>query len=356
MVEPGLFLNWIFGHDSPSVVAAERIESKGEEVKPVRFVIYGAGAIGGTIGARLHQSGYEVLLIARGAHLDSIRSDGLHFVSPTRDVRLKIPAVGHPRDADLTSDDVVLLCMKSQHTEKAIRDLYTVADDSIPVVCCQNGVANERIALRRFANSYAMVVYLPAEHLEPGVVVNYAEDAAGILDAGRYPSGVDACITDVTDAIAASGFSSVPDPKVMRLKYAKLLGNLNNAVQAACGEGSPEIARVLRQEALACYSAAGIECATEEEARERLAGIISEEVPGQVRHGGSSLQSVMRGTGDIEADYLNGEIVQLGRLYGVDTPANAVVQRLGNRMARERLTVGAFTIGDLEAMINEERT
>ena len=328
----------------------------GEEVKPVRFVIYGAGAIGGTVGARLHQSGSEVLLIARGAHLDSIRSGGLRFVSPTQDVRLKIPAVGHPRDADLTSEDVVLLCMKSQHTEEAIRDLYAVADDSISVICCQNGVANERKALRRFANTYTMVVYLPGEHLEPGTVVNYAEDTAGMLDAGRYPSGVDACITEVAAAIDASGFSSVPDPKIMRLKYAKLVANLSNAVYAACGEGSPEIARLLREEALACYVVAGIECATADDVRKRREDIKGQGVPGQVRHGGSSLQSVMRGAGDIEADYLNGEIVQLGRLHGVDTPANAVVQRLGNRMARERLTVGAFTIGDLEAMINEERT
>jgi 2-dehydropantoate 2-reductase len=320
----------------------------------MRFVIYGAGAIGGTIGARLYRSGSEVLLIARGAHLDAIRSEGLHFASPTVDARLEIPAVGHPRDADLTPDDVVLLCMKSQHTEEAIRDLYAVVDDTIAVICCQNGVANERMALRRFANTYAMVVHFPAEHLEPGLVVNYAEDTAGVLDAGRYPSGVDACITDVTAAIAAAGFSSQPDPEIMRIKYAKLLSNLNNAVQAACGEVSPEIARVLRDEALACYAAAGIESATAEEARARFEGVQDQEVAGQVRQGGSSLQSLMRGVGDIEADYLNGEIVQLGRRHGVDTPANAVIQRIGNRMARERLVAGAFTIGDLEAMFDQE--
>ena len=72
------------------------------------------------------------------------------------------------------------------------------------------------------------------------------------------------------------------------------------------------------------------------------------------RNGGSSMQSVMRGTGDIEADYLNGEIVQLGRLHGVETPANVVVQQVGNRMARERLEVGAYTLDDLERLIQSE--
>lgn len=317
----------------------------------MRYVIYGAGAIGGTLGARLHRSGHDVLLIARGPHLDALRSDGLRFVSPAVDERLRIAAVGHPSEADLGAGDVVLLCMKSQHTEAALRDLAASAPDTIPVVCCQNGVANERAALRRFGDTYAMVVYLPAEHLEPGTVVTYAEGSGGLLDAGRYPSGVDELISDVTGAIEASGVDAIADPEIMRLKYAKLLMNLGNGVQAACGEGSPEIAGVLREEALACYAAAGIAWASDEEVRRRREGIAFREVAGQVRHGGSSLQSVLRGTGDIEVDYLNGEIALLGRLHGVATPANAVVQRLGNRMVREGLPVGAFALGELEAMI-----
>ena len=47
----------------------------------MRFVVYGAGAIGGVIGARLHQHGHEVVLIARGAHLEAIRARGLRIES-----------------------------------------------------------------------------------------------------------------------------------------------------------------------------------------------------------------------------------------------------------------------------------
>ena len=320
----------------------------------MRFVIYGAGGIGGTIGARLFQHDRDVLLIARGPHLVAIQERGLRFVSATIDERLPIPAVGHPREANLDERDVVILCMKSQHTESALRDLIQSGPSNVPVICCQNGVANERMALRRFANVYGMVVLLPAEHLEPGEVVNFAEDSAGVLDAGRYPNSIDATISEVTDALNTSGFRAIPDPHIMRQKYAKLLNNLNNAVQAACGEGSADIARQLRNEALACYAAAGIDCAASDETRDRRRGIQGTAVPGFERNGGSSMQSVMRGTGDIEADYLNGEIVQLGRLHGVETPANAVVQQVGNRMARERLEVGAYTLGDLESLIQSE--
>ena len=318
----------------------------------MRFIIYGAGGVGGTIGARLFRSGHDVLLIARGAHLAAIQAQGLRFVSPALDETLPIPAAGHPSEPGLREGDVVVLCMKSQHTESALRDLASAVPSALgqalPVVCCQNGVANERAALRRFQKVYGMVVWLPAEHLRPGEVVTFADGPGGMLDAGRYPSGVDVTITEVTAALSRAGFTSGPDPAIMRQKYAKLLGNLSNAVNAAAGEGPADLARVLREEALACYAAAGIECAGVEETRARRRSVVGDgDVPGFDRHGGSSLQSVLRGTGNIEADYLNGEIVQLGRLHGVPTPANAVAQVAGNQMVRDGLSVGAIPVAEL---------
>ena len=192
---------------------------------------------------------------------------------------------------------------------------------------------------------------LPAEHLESGVVVNFAEGTAGGLDAGCYPNGVDDFIEAVTAALGRAGFSSAPDDAIMGQKYAKLLGNLNNAVQAATGTGSRAAAAKLREEALACYRAAGIHCATVDETRARRTGIQGGEVPGHKRHGGSSLQSMLRGTGDIESDFLNGEIVLLGRLHGVPVPANTVVQQVGNRLVREGLSPGSVPIEELERRV-----
>ena len=73
-----------------------------------------------------------------------------------------------------------------------------------------------------------------------------------------------------------------------------------------------------------------------------------------VRSGGSSWQSLARGTGDIEADYLNGEIVLLGRLHGVPTRANRVVQRVATRMARERAAPASLPLAELRKMIESE--
>ena len=65
------------------------------------------------------------------------------------------------------------------------------------------------------------------------------------------------------------------------------------------------------------------------------------------RVGSSSWQSVLRGTGDVETDYLNGEIVALGRRYGVATPVNEVLQRRANDMAHRGLVPGSVPIAEL---------
>ena len=72
-------------------------------------------------------------------------------------------------------------------------------------------------------------------------------------------------------------------------------------------------------------------------------------IAGSTRAGGSSWQSLARGAGSIETDYLNGEITLLGRLYGVPTPFNAAMQRVAGRMLREGMPVGSMPVADVEA-------
>lgn len=148
----------------------------------VRVVIYGPGAVGGTIGGRLAQHGHDVALIARGAHGEAIGRDGLRLRTPDGDHVLRLPVVDRPGALSLGAGDVVVLAMKTQHTEAALDELAAAAPADLPVVCAQNGVENERLALRRFANVHAMCVMLPGTHLEPGVVVAHGAPRSGILD------------------------------------------------------------------------------------------------------------------------------------------------------------------------------
>ncbi|MBI5288815.1 MAG: ketopantoate reductase family protein, partial [Chloroflexi bacterium] len=312
------------------------------------------GAVGGVIGARLFEVGHDVVLIARGPHLDAIRDRGLTLETPLGSNTFRIPAVGHPSELRFTHDDVVLLTMKTQHTEAALDDLRAVAGDGVPVVCAQNGVENERIAARRLTQVYGMMVWLPATYLEPGIVQASAAPVNGVLDTGRYPEGTDSLIEQVAAGIDASGIASVAVPDVMRWKYAKLLSNLGNAIQAACDpadDARPLYARV-REEALACYRAAGIQHASDEEqAARRTAMSPMAPIAGSRRGGGSTWQSLARGAGSVETDYLNGEIALLGRLHAVPTPANAALQRIAARMAHDGTPPGSMRLTDVEQEI-----
>jgi 2-dehydropantoate 2-reductase len=129
----------------------------------------------------------------------------------------------------------------------------------------------------------------------------------------------------------------------MRWKYTKLLMNLGNSVEAVCGhgDGAADLAHRVRSEGAAVLRAAGVDFASREEDRERRGELLTPKpIEGQTRGGGSSWQSLARGTGAIESDYLNGEIVLLARLHGVAAPANTLMQELANTSARERRLPG----------------
>jgi len=310
----------------------------------VRYVIYGAGAIGGTIGARLHQAGLPVVLVARGPHLEALRRDGLLLQTPDEVVRLDVPAAGSPAEAAIAADDVVLLTMKTQDTAAALDELRGAGDPPAAIVCAQNGVENERLALRRFADVYGMCVYLPSQHIEPGVVQAFAPPSFGVLDLGRVPAGLDERAQAIARDLRAAAFACEAKADIMRWKYDKLLANLGNGLQVLFGRSAHggEWHTRAREEALACYAAHGIASASEAEVRDRRTALPPvRPVPGVDYGGGSTWQSVVRGTGSTEVDYLNGEIVLLGRLAGVPTPVNEAIVAWASRVARERRPPGS---------------
>jgi len=318
----------------------------------MRYIIYGAGGIGGGIGARLHQHGYEVVLIARGEHLARILSHGLTVRTPEETFTARIPAVGHPSEIAFREDDVVLLTTKAQDSVVALNDLRDAAGTDIPVICAQNGVDAERMAARRFSRVYAMLVMMPAVFLEPGEVVLHGTPLSAWLDAGRYPQGLDPLIEQVCADLSASHMTSTPDPAPMRIKYAKLRSNLNNAMDALIGNESrrgPVVKRML-EEAEACFAAAGIDAASRETLSDKRRATFSEgDIPGYPRPGTSAWQSLARGRG-IEADFLNGEIVLLGTQHGVPTPYNRAVQVLANAAARSGAEPGSANESEIVAL------
>jgi 2-dehydropantoate 2-reductase len=321
----------------------------------VRFVVFGAGAVGGVVGSRLFQAGADVIVIARGTHYDAIATRGLTLETPTETVTLAIPAAPNPAGVRWDDQDVVLLTVKGQDTLAALSALRVAAGFGIPLVCMQNGVENERVAARMFGEVYGAVVMSPTAHLEPGIVQAYATAVTGAIDIGRYPSGIDDVCETVCAHLRRAGFESDPRPDIMRYKHAKLLTNLGNAAQAVCGldDDTGELSARALAEGRAVLHAADIpydaECVGDLAGRWKRWQV--RRIAGRPRGGGSSWQSAVRGTGTIESDYLNGEVVLRGRQAGIATPVNALLQRLAEQTARERRQPGWITAAEALAQL-----
>ena len=296
----------------------------------MHFVMYGAGAVGGAIGARLAIKEHPVTLIARGRHAEVIREKGLKYRDPTRDRQLQIPCVTHPSQVNWQADSVVIATMKAQDSAEAFETLYATVGDQYPLFCAQNGIANEALAQRYFSEVHAMLVVLPATYLTAGEVIHSAMTPGGLLDAwGVSPASKQDITRQVTSAFSESGFASESNPRTMALKHAKLLQNIGNALDLflADRKHSREIMRLLREEALAVFQTAGQECASVEETRSRFNLVQRGDVEGAPRGGSSTWQSQARGLSSLETPFLNGEICQLARTNGLAAPVNALVMR-----------------------------
>ena len=192
---------------------------------------------------------------------------------------------------------------------------------------------------------------LPAAHLQAGTIEAYGADTTGHIDIGRYPDGVDARCEEISAALAASRLDSHPVADVMRLKYAKLLLNLTNAVGAlfADSERRRELSEQVKAEGRAVLDAAGVSYVAQEitdiESRWRRWGV--RDIEGRSRAGSSTWQSLARGTGALETDYLNGEIVLQGRLHGVPTPLNERLCQVAATAARERRAPGTLSADEM---------
>lgn len=316
----------------------------------MRFVVVGAGAVGGVVGARLSRAGHEVVLVARGPHLDAIRADGLRVESAEGTQVVRIPAAGSPAEVDWRPDDVALLAVKSHQSADALADLAAEAPAGLPVACLQNGIANERMALRHFPVVQGVMVACPTGFLQPGVVQAWSSPTTGLLDVGRWPAGADELSESLVAAFASASFDSRVTPDVARWKNRKLLMSLGNAIDAVCGppERDGELHAMVTAEGEAALAAAGMAVATGAEDTERRGDLLQlGEIAGGRHPGSSSWQSLRRGTGGIESDFLNGEVVLLGRMHGVPTPANALLQRLARELATGRRPPASVPVDDV---------
>jgi len=307
------------------------------------------------MGGRLRQGGADVVLVSRPAHVSAIRERGLTLrTAKDRDV-IEIEAVTSIDELAPGDDDVVVITAKTQDTAPIHAAVFDWNPD-IAVVCGTNGVEHERLALRRFGRVYGMVIQLPAEFEKPGEVTILCGPTNAILDVGRYPTGVDDTARELASLIDGSPrLLSEADDDVMTKKFGKLLINLGNIADAACGiagRGARVTAAAI-EEGKQVYQAAGIrwEQSPErvEQYKKRAETMRFDFPEGDTFVGGSTWQSLVKGATSIETDFFNGEVIMLGRLHGVPTPTNEFLQRYAARLLRQEVRAGSVTPEQLDA-------
>jgi 2-dehydropantoate 2-reductase len=335
----------------------------------MRFVICGAGAIGGVLGGQLAKAGFAVILIDKiPEHVAAINAHGLQLKGVHGTHTLSIPAVMQASAVDFRPDDVIFLAVKSFHCATAAAELRRATTLELPIFCAQNGVTNEGIAARYFQQVNSVMVLIGAKRLVPGEVVHTGNGPVGI---GTYPAGLSQAAQNVAAALEETDLPVYTTAHIDRAKWNKLLINLNNATLGLTGLATQEAtahaatrlwmaavweegARVLQAAGIAYEGPPGMG-AIEERIRELRDSPMTPYVPmDDERTGRSSLwQDLYHRRGEVEAEYLNGEIVRLGRQYGVPTPYNSLLLELITELAVARALPGTYTVQQLRERLRD---
>ncbi len=320
----------------------------------MKIAIFGAGAIGGLMGARLAAAGADVTFIARGAHLAAMRENGVTLIEgETR-------TVTHPRclaDArEAGVQDAVIVTLKAHSLTGAADDIAAMMGPETMLVTGVNGVPywyfygldspwRDRgvesvdpggVVWRKLppAQAIGCVVYPAAEVTAPGEITHTYGDRFSL---GEPDGSRSARIAALAEALISAGFKAPIRPRIRDEIWVKLWGNLCfNPVSALTGAtldritGEPELralCRVMMVEAQGVAEALGV----------RFAVSVDKRIDGAAevgQHKTSMLQDLERGR-PMEIDALLGAVVELGGITGQPMPTCRHVLALVRERARQ---------------------
>ena len=275
----------------------------------------------------------------------------------------------------MTRHDVLVFATKTQQLDGALQEwvdqpvhdgdgVAGTAGELLPAMTALNGVAAEEKALRYFGRVFGVCVWLPAVHLEPGEVIARSWPVLGQFHIGRWPAsfGTQAdgdLLGRLAETWTAAGIHVRTPDDVVPWKYNKLLSNLGNAVGALTTESADvsEVVAALRGEGANVLRHAGIDYISFEVSAAARAedGPTIRPVPGwDAAASNSTWQSLSRNTGNVETDFLNGEIVRIAHKHGIAAPLNAALARAARAAARNGLGPSHYSAAQLAELLGIE--
>jgi len=294
----------------------------------MRIAAMAAGAVGGYFGARMADAGHDVFFIARGAHLEAIKKNGLKIESVHGDLHLAKPNVTDD-PAKVGPVDIVLFAVKLWDTEQAAAAARPLMGPDSRLITFQNGVDSlERIsAVLGAERTVGGATYIATVIAAPGVIRHTSAFAK--MQVGRPDKKPDAKLQAFVDAAKAAKLDIDLSPDIERELWQKFIfltamAGSTASLRSPIGpiRADPELRaffRALMEEAFAVGKAKGVALDTAY-IEERMAFLMNIE-PGMKASMAHDLERGNR----LELDWLAGKVRALGRQFGIPTPASDTV-------------------------------
>ena len=293
----------------------------------MRIAIMGSGGLGGYFGARLVEGGADVHFVARGKHLEAMRSNGLRIEGPEPVHARKVHATDDPREIGVA--DVVMLCVKLWDTEQAIAQMRPMVGPDTAIVSFQNGVLKDQYLRAAFDERQVMggVGYIATTIEAPGVIRQTGPMQRllfGEFDGSRSERG-----HALLAACLAGGIKAELSDQIVReiwQKYVFLVGlsGTTTTIRMPIGpiRSDPRTRAFLLEvmrEVVAVGRAHGVALPEDyAQVRLELADDVSPDMTSSMHH------DLQRGN-RLEVRWLAGGVVELGRAKAVPTPLNRAI-------------------------------
>ena len=293
----------------------------------MRIAIMGSGGLGGYFGARLAQGGADVHFIARGRHLQAMRSDGLRIEGPETMHLPRVQATDQP--AEVGPVDFVLLGVKLWDTEAAIAQMRTMVGPQTAIISFQNGVLKDDTLRAAFDARQVMggVGYVATTIEAPGVIRQTGTMQRLVF--GEFDGTRSARGEALLAACQAGGINAELSTAILReiwQKYVFLVGlsGTTSTMRSTIGpiRSNPQTRAFLSdvmQEVIAVGRAQGVDLPQDYLATAlQRADSVSADMTSSMHH------DLQRGN-PLEVRWLSGGVVELGRAKGVPTPLNRAI-------------------------------
>lgn len=294
----------------------------------MRILVMGTGGVGGYFGARLAKAGQEVGFVARGAHLEAMRRDGLRIESPLGDLTLQ-PVRASSNPADFAAPDLVLLGVKLWDTAAAIEQIRPALGPHTAVVSFQNGVVKDDLLTEALGTEHVIggVCYIAASIAAPGVIRHGGPMQKLVF--GEYDGTESERVRAFRDACVAAGIVAEVSADIRRTiweKFVFLVGLSGTTTLARSTIGpirSHERARAflfdVMDEVVQVARAEGV-ALPPDFAHDRMAFV--DTLPAVMT---SSMHGDLDRGNRLEVGWLSGDVVRRGERLGVPTPRNRAI-------------------------------